>query len=426
MAVKVDKIEKNRVSVEFSVNSEEFQKAYERAVKKVSAQVNIPGFRKGRAPKGLVEARVGREAILEEAFEFVVPDAYTHAVEESGIEPVARPDVEVIKAELGQDLILKAAVDVKPEVELGQYKGQGIEKNAVTVTDEQVEQQIKSLQDRYAKVVNLEEGKVEQDDTAIIDFEGFVNDEAFPGGKGVDYPLVIGSGSFIPGFEEQLVGAEIGANVDVKVTFPTEYHAAELAGKEAVFKVVVKGIKRKELTPVDDEFAKDVSEFSTLEELKTDLRNKLLKTAEEKAEREFKNAVVEKAVENATMEIPASMIEQRAQEMVNDMAQRLQFQGLSFEQYLQYANTNVQELLEKYRPQAETSVKTDLVLESIAKAEGIEATDAEIEAEIEKYAAQYQQEAAKFREMLEQRGELNLFGHGVVIEKTINFLAANN
>jgi len=426
MAVKVDKIEKNRVSMEITVPAGEFQTAYDRAYKRISAQVNISGFRKGKAPKALVEARVGKEAIIEEAYEYVIPEAYKKALDESGIEPVDRPEVEVVSADAGKEMVYTVKVYVKPEVELGQYKGLGVDKSIEAVTEEQVENQLKSLQERYAKITNLEEGTVENGDTAVIDFEGFVDDVEFPGGKGTDYPLVIGSNSFIPGFEEQLIGAALGAEVEVRVTFPEEYHSADLAGKDALFKVAVKGIKRKELTHLDDEFAKDVSEFESLEELKSDIRNKLLKTAEERAEREFKNAVIQKAVENSTVDIPAVMIDHRVGDMINDLAQRLQYQGLSFEQYLQYAGTSQNELMEKYRPQAEQSVKTELVLEAVAKAEGIEASDEEIQAEIEKYAAQYKQEPAQFRKILEQRGELNLFGRGVVNDKTVDMLAANN
>ncbi len=426
MTVKLDKIEKNRVALEITVKAGDFQQAYDRAYKKVAGKVNIPGFRKGKAPRTVVEARLGKETILEEAYEFVIPDAYSKAVEESGIEPVDRPEVEVLKGEAGEELVFKATVVVKPEVELGQYKGLGVEKPEFKVDDEQVDSQIKSMQERHAKVVDIEDGKVEDGDTALIDFEGFVSGEAFPGGKGVDYPLVIGSNTFIPGFEEQVVGASLGAELDVKVTFPVEYHSTDLAGKEAVFKVSIKGIKRKELTPLDDEFAKDVSEFETLEELKADLRSKLLKTGEERAERDFRNAVVAKAVENATVEIPEVMVDQRVAEMVNDLAQRLQYQGLSFEQYLQYAGTNLQELQDKYRPQAEQGVKTELVLEAVANQAGIEASDAEIQVEIDKYADQYKQDAAQFRSALEKRGELKLFSRGLINDKTVEFLVSNN
>ncbi len=426
MTVKVDRIEKNRVALEVTVATEDFQKSIDRAIKKISGQISIPGFRKGRVPKAVIEARIGKEAILEEAYEFALPDAYTKAVEESGIEPIDRPNVEVVSSGFEQELVFKATVDVKPEVELGQYKGLGVEKPAGVVTDEQVENQLKVLQERHAKVTSLEEGTIEQGDTAVIDFAGFSEGVPFPGGNGTDYPLVIGSETFIPGFEQQLVGVQIGAEVEVNVTFPEEYHAPELAGKPAVFKVTVKGIKRKELTEIDDEFAKDVSQFESLEELKADTKNKLLKTAEEQAERDYKNAIIEKVVEVANVEIPAVMIDERVEQMVNDLAQRLQYQGLSFEQYLQYAGTTVEQLKGNYRPQAERAVKTDLVLEAVAKAEDIEATEQELQTEIEKFSAQYQQDPAQFREMLEKRGEVKLFSRGVVVDKTVNFLVENN
>lgn len=426
MTVKVDRIEKNQVSLEVTVAAPDFQRAYERAYKQIAGKVNVPGFRKGRAPQAVVEARVGKDAILEEAYEHAIPGAYSKAVDESGVEPVDRPQIEVVSADVGSDLVFKATVIVKPEVELGQYKGLGVEKPEVKVDDEQVENQLKSRQERHAKIINLDEGTVEDGDTATIDFEGFVDEVAFPGGKGVDYPLLIGSNTFIPGFEEQIIGAAVGAELDVKVTFPEEYHQAELAGKEALFKVTVKGIKRKELSPLDDEFAKDVSDFETLEELKADIRSNLLKTAEEKSERDFKNSLLEKAVENAQVDIPSVMIDFRVDEMIRELAQRLQYQGLSFEHYLQYAGTGIEDLKKKYRAQAETSVKTELVLEAIAKAEGIEAADEEMNGEIEKYASQYKQEPAQFREMLEKHGELKLFSKGIVNDKTVNFLDANN
>jgi trigger factor len=426
MTVKVDRIEKNRVALEITVAADVFQKSIDRAFKKISGQISIPGFRKGKVPKAIVEARVGKEAILEEAYELALPDAYSKAIEESGIEPIDRPNVEIVSADFEQELVFKATVEVKPEVELGQYKGLAVEKTAATVGEEQVQSQLKVLQERHAKVTNLDEGSVVDGDTAVIDFEGFTDGVAFPGGQGTDYPLVIGSNSFIPGFEEQLVGATIGAEVDVNVTFPEEYHSADLAGKPALFKVTVKSVKRKEVTEMDDEFAKDVSEFETLEELKADIKNKLLKTAEEQAEKDYKNSVIEKAVENATVEIPAVMIKERVDQMINDLAQRLQYQGLSFDQYLEYAGTSIEQMQENFRPQAEQGVKTDLVLEAVAKAEDIAATDAEIQAEIEKFAAQYKQEPDKFRELLQQRGELKLFGRGVIVEKTVNFLVENN
>ncbi|MDA8441914.1 MAG: trigger factor [Peptococcaceae bacterium] len=426
MTVKVDKIEKNRVAMEVTVQAEDYQKAYDKALKKVAGKINLPGFRKGKAPRALIESRVGKEAIVEESYDFILSEAYSKAVEESGIEPVDRPQVEIVSAEPGTEFVFKATVVVKPEVELGQYKELGVERNAATVTDEQMEEQLNSLQQRYAKVSNLEEGTIVDGDTATIDFEGFVDGKAFPGGKGTDYPLVIGSGSFIPGFEEQLVGIALGAELDVNVTFPEEYHATDLAGKAAVFKVSIKGIKRKELTPLDDEFAKDVSEFATLEELKTDIRNKLLKAAEDKAERDWENAIVDKAVEGAVIDLPPAMIDQRVSEMVNEMAQRLQAQGLEFNQYLEYTGSNVAQLQEQYRPQAEHGVRTDLVLEAVANAEGIDVSDAEVEEAIVNYATKYRQDPGQFRKLLEQRGELKMFVRGVVIDKAVKFLVANN
>ena len=426
MTVKMEKIDKNVVSLEVAVDAQRFAAAVSRAAKTLAHRVNIPGFRKGKAPRRLVELQVGTEALYNEALDHLLGPTYAEAVTESGIDPVDRPEVELVQVEEGKDLIYKAKVTVRPEVELGEYKGLRVEKEAVVVDDAAVEAELKRKQEQYAKVTTLETGNVEKGDTVTIDFEGFVDGVAFEGGKAEDYDLVIGSGTFIPGFEEQLIGAEIGQNVDVNVQFPAEYHSAELAGKDALFKVAVKGIKRKELAPLDDEFAKDVSEFATLEELKEDTRKKLLEAEEKRVETAYRNAIVAKAVDNASVEIPEVMINSQVDFMIRELERNLSYQGLDLEQYYMYTNSSEQDMRERYRPQATETIKTDLVIEAIAKAEGISVSDEELDQEIAKLAEKYAQAADSLKQSLVQRNELEIFRSNLVSEKTVRFLVENN
>lgn len=422
MSVKMEKIEKNTVELEVTVEAKDFSAAVTKAAKTLANKVNIPGFRKGKAPRSMVERHVGTGALYNEAVDDLLGPAYTKAVNESGIEPVDRPEVDLVQMEEGKDLIFKAKVTVKPEVELGEYKGLEVEKTAATVTDEEVEEDLKRKQEQHAKVINLEEGTVENKDSLVIDFAGSVEGVPFEGGTAEGYELVIGSGSFIPGFEDQLIGAQIGQDVDVNVRFPDEYHVADLKGKDALFKVKVHKIKRKELTPLDDEFAKDISEFETLDELKADLRDKLMKAAEQRAESEYRNAIVAKAVENASVEIPEAMISSRVDTMVQDLEQNLSYQGLDLETYFYYIGTSEEEMREKFRPQAAESVKSELVLEAIAKAEGIQVEEAELNDELAKLAERYQTSAENLKQALLARGELNLYRQSLVSEKTVSFL----
>ena len=426
MSVSVEKIEKNVVALEVTVEAEKFVLAVNQAAKTLAKKVNVPGFRKGKAPRRMVELHMGKEALYDEALDHLIGPAYAEAVVESGINPVDRPSVDLVQIEEGKDLIFKAKVSVKPEVELGEYTGLHIEQDAASVTDEQVMAELTNKLQQHARLMTLDEGKVENEDTVTIDFEGFTGDEPFIGGKAENYELVIGSGTFIPGFEEGLIGVEIGQHVDVNVTFPDEYHSEELAGKEAVFKTDIKKIQRKEFSSLDDEFAKDVSEFETLDELKTDLRNKLLKQSEMQAKGDHLKAIISKVVDNASIEIPEVMFTERIKVMVEDLNRNLAQQGMTIEQYYQFTNSTEEVMLERLRPQAVESVKTDLVLEAIAKVEGIEATEDEVNEEIQKLAERHKQDAKLLKQSLIERGDIEYYKQGMINEKTVNFLVEQN
>ncbi|MDR3271292.1 MAG: trigger factor, partial [Peptococcaceae bacterium] len=341
-------------------------------------------------------------------------------------EPVDQPDIDFVQIEEGKDLIFKAKVTVKPDVELGEYKGLNIEKKPAVVAPEEVEESLKRRQTQHAKLLTLEEGTVENGDIAEIDFEGFVDGAPFPGGAGENYDLTIGSGSFIPGFEEQLIGAAAGEERNVNVQFPDEYHSQELAGKQALFKVKVNMVKRKELAPLDDEFAKDTSEFATLDELRADILTQLMKVVENKVENDYRNDIVTKAAENASVDIPPVMIDHRAEQMVREFEQNLAYQGLNLERYMQYVHTTEEAMKEQFRSQAEQSVKTELVLEQIAKAEGIAVADEEVDEEIGKMAELYKQDVVALKQMLAQKGDLGNYRQGIVNEKTIKLLEEQN
>lgn len=426
MSVKTEVIEKNVVELEVTVEAAKFSAAVSQAAKRISQKVNIPGFRKGKAPRRLIEAYVGKETLYNEAVEHFLGGAYAEAVKESGIEPVDQPDLDLVQVEDGKEFIFKAKVTVKPEVQLGEYKGLQIEKGTVNVTPEQVEEDLKRKQDQHAKLQNLEEGTVQDGDTAVIDFEGFIDGVAFPGGKGENYNLLIGSGTFIPGFEEQLIGAEVGRETEVNVQFPAEYHNNDLAGKKALFKVKVNMIKRKELAPLDDEFAKDISDFETLAELKADIKEKLEKAAAQRMENEYRQAIIAKATDNASVEIPEVMIKRRMEQMYKDFERNLSYQGIGMEQYLAYMKTNEQDFREQFRPQAAETVKTELVLEQIAKTEGIAVTPEEIDEELKQLAELYKQDVAVIKKSLTQSGEIEYFRQSLVNQKTIKFLVEHN
>ncbi len=422
MKVKMEKIEKNVVTLEIEVEPEKTAKGWEQAFLKVSKTVSIPGFRKGKAPRTIIERHVGKDYINEEALNLIVPEAYMDAVKENGIEPIDKPRFEVVQIEEGKPVIFKATVEVKPEVELGQYIGLEVKRQESEVTDVEVNAELENLRMRHAQLVSLDEGPAELKDIAVIDYEGFIDGTAFPGGAGTDHSLELGSGSFIPGFEEQLVGAKVGETKEVRVTFPNDYHSAQLAGKEANFKVTVKAVKRKELADLDDEFAKDVSEFETLEELKNNILNRLKEAAREQAANRMKDELVEKAVQTSQVEVPEIMIQQKTDFMIESFTRKLSMQGLNFDDYLKYTNTNLEDIRADYRQRAEKAVKIDLVLDAIADREKIEASEAEIDARAAEMAAHYNSEPEVFKQWLENSGNLENLKKSIIIDKTVDFL----
>ena len=426
MSVSVENVEKNVVALNVTVESEKFVEAVNQAAKSLAKKVNVPGFRKGKAPRRMVELTVGTSALYDEALDHLIGPAYAQAVTESGINPVDRPEVELVQCEEGKELIFKAKVVVQPEVELGEYKGLNIEQEAVSVSDEEVDEELKNRQQQHARLQTIEEGKIETGDIVVLDFEGFKDDEPFEGGKAEDYELTIGSGTFIPGFEEGLVGAEVGQHIDVNVTFPAEYHSAELAGQNAVFKCDIKRVQRKELSPLDDEFAKDVSEFDTLDELKNDLRNKLMKINEAKVKDEHLKAIIAKAVDNSSVEIPEVMFKQRIDEMFEELNNSLIQQGMNMDLYYQFTSSSEESLRERLRPQAVESVKRDLVLDAIAKAEGITVTEDEVNDGIKNLGERYQQDPAVLKKSLIERGQMEFYIQSLIQEKTVSFLVEQN
>lgn len=426
MKVTVENGENQQVTLTIEVEAAEVNKAVEKACKSLANRVNIPGFRKGKAPRMIVERHVGKDAVLQEAFDLVAPKALNEAFDEQKIEPVTRPNVDIVTLEEGKDLVFKATVTPRPEVKLGEYKGLKVEKAAVNITDEDVDKQLKTFQDRQGKLVDAPEGaEVKDGDFTTLDFKGFVDGKAFDGGEGKDYPLQIGSKSFIPGFEDQLIGAKIGEERDVNVKFPEEYHAKELAGKDATFKCTIRSIKTKELPAIDDELAKKVSKFQTLDELKADIRKKLEENAERTAENDQKSAAIEMATNNITVDIPAVMIDNRVTAMIQEMAMRLEQQGMKLEQYLQYAGTDIAKLREQYRETAEKNVKTDLMLEEVAKAENIKVEGKDLDAEVAAMAAAYGATPQQVQKIIKEQGRIGDLAASVLRKKTAQFIIDN-
>lgn len=382
----VEKTDKNIVSFEFSVSPEEFEKAVQKAYKKNVKKINMPGFRKGKAPRIIIEKAYGKEVFYEDAINFVLPDAYDKAVEENGISPVAQPEVDLKseRIEPDKEIIFTAKVVVKPEFELGEYKGVKAEKAVYETTDENVNEEIEKLRERNSRLVPVEDRAVQADDIANINFEGFVDDVAFEGGKGENFDLTIGSGQFIPGFEDQLLGKNVGDDVEVKVTFPDEYHAEDLAGKDAVFKVKINSLKVKELPEADDDFAMDVSEFDTLDEYKADIKAKLEKANEDKAKHETEQNVIDAVCANTEIDIPDEMIDSQIDSMIRDMDMQMRYQGIDLNTYMQYTGQTMDTIREQYKPEAEKRVKTTLVLEKVSEVEKIEPTDEDVENEYQK------------------------------------------
>ncbi len=400
MSLQVEKLEKNMAKLTIEVSAEEFEKAMEKAYQKQKGQINVQGFRKGKAPRAMIEKMYGAGIFYEEAANAIIPEAYEKAYDECGLEIVSSPEIDVVQIEKGKSFIFTAEVALKPEVTLGEYKGIQVEKKAVEVTEEEVNAEIDRVREQNSRTIVVEDRPAKDGDMTVVDFEGFIDGVAFEGGKGTDYPLTLGSHSFIDTFEEQLVGKNIGEEVEVNVTFPEEYHAKELAGKPAMFKVTIKEIKEKELPELDDDFAQDVSEFETVAEYKEDVKKNILERKESAAKREKEEAVVAKVVENATMDVPEPMVASEVRRMADEFAQRIQAQGLSLQQYFQFTGLNANKFMEDLKPQALNRIQSRLVLEAIVKAENIQASEEDIEKEIADMAAMYQMEVDKLKDII--------------------------
>ena len=400
MSLQVEKMEKNMAKLTIEVSAEELEKALQGAYMKQRGQISVPGFRKGKVPRQMIEKMYGAAIFYDDAANALIPEAYAKAYDEAGLEIVSQPKIEVVQIEKGKPFIFTAEVATKPEVTLGEYKGLKVDKVSNRVTAKEVDAKLEEEQKKNARTITVEDRPVQDGDEIVLDFEGFVNGVAFAGGKGENYPLTIGSGSFIPGFEEQLIGVETEKEVEVNVTFPAEYHAEDLAGKEAVFKCTVHEIKVKELPELDDEFAAEVSEFDTLEAFKADIKSKIKEQKLAEGKRQKEDQAVEKAVANASMEIPEAMIDTQVQQMAQEFAQRLQAQGLSMEQYFQFTGLTADKMLEEFKPQAVKRIETRLVLEAIAKAENIVITDEKFEEELAKMAEMYKMEVEKLKEYM--------------------------
>ena len=423
MNCKVEKTENaNEVKLEITVDAEKFENAMKKVYFQNAKYINIPGFRKGKAPMNIVEKYYGAEIFYEDAFNEVATEAYDEAIDTNKIDVVSRPTVDIVQMEKGKDVIFTAVVQVKPEVELGKYKGIEIKKIEYPVKDEDVQNEIKQMQDKNSRLVTVDDRALENGDTATIDFEGFVDGVAFEGGKAEGHELEIGSGAFIPGFEDQLVGMKIDEEKEIKVTFPKEYFSKDLAGKEATFKVKLHEIKKKELPNLDDEFAKDVSEFDTLKELKASIKEKLEKENEERTKYETQDAAVKAVCDNTEIDIPSGMIDSEIDNMVNDMKSILQYQGLTLDNYLKMIGKTEQEFRKDYEEQAKEAVKSRLVIEAIVKAEKIEADDKDVNAKIEEMAKNYGREA---KDLEENEALKNYIKGSLETEKAIEFVVKN-
>ena len=423
MSVQVEKLEKNMAKLTVEVSAEDFKAAIKKAFNKNKNRFAIPGFRKGKAPQAMIEKMYGEGVFYEDAADEAINASYAEAMKESGLDIVSRPEVTIEKIGKDEPFVYSALVAVKPEVTLGQYKGVEVEKADASVSAEDVEAELKKVQEQNARLLAVEDRGVEDGDQTVIDFEGFVDGKGFEGGKAEDYPLTIGSHSFIDTFEEQLIGKKIGEECEVNVTFPTEYHAADLAGKPATFKVTVKEIKVKELPELNDEFASEVSEFDTLDEYKKDVEKKLAEKKEIEANSKNEDAVVAKVVENATMEIPDKMIDAQAENMVQDMARRMQSQGLSLDMYLKYTGMTVEQMKEQARPDAEKRIRTRLVLEAVAKAENIQISDEKVDEEVAKMAEAYKMEVEKLKSYMSE-SDVKQMKEDLAVQQAVDLLVA--
>ncbi|MCI5587332.1 MAG: trigger factor [Lachnospiraceae bacterium] len=421
MSVQVEKLEKSMAKLTIEASAEDFEAAIDKAYKKNKSKIAMPGFRKGKAPRKMIEKMYGAGIFYEDAANAIIPDAYADAAKESGLEIVAQPEIDVVQIESGKPFIFTATVAVKPEVTLGEYKGIEVEKKTAEVTDEDINAEIDRVRENNSRMITVDDRATQDGDTVIIDFDGYVDGEQFEGGKAEDYSLVLGSHTFIDNFEDQLVGKNIGDDVEVNVTFPDQYQAEELQGKPAVFKVKIKEIKVKELPEVDDEFAQDVSDFDTLAEYKEDLKKKLLESAEAAISREKEEAVITKIIENAQMDIPEPMVDTQTRQMMQEFAQRIQSQGLSLEQYMQFTGLTPQKMIEDLKPQALKRIQSRLVLEAVVAAENIEATEEEVQKEIENMASMYQMEADKLKDLMgeEEKKQISL---DVAVQKAVDLV----
>ena len=427
MSMQVEKLEKNMAKLTIEVGADKVNDAIKKAYDKNKGKMSVPGFRKGKVPQAMIEKMYGPEVFYEDAANFLIPDAYAEEVEAAkDLEVVSQPKIDVVQMEKGKNFIFTAEVALKPPVDLGKYKGVKIEKIDTEVTDEDIDKEIKREQEANARTITIEDRPVKDGDTAVIDFEGFIGDEAFEGGKGENYPLVIGSGSFIPGFEEQLIGKNTGDDVDVKVTFPEDYNAKDLAGKEALFKVKINEIKEKELPELDDEFASEVSEFDTMAEYREDVKKNLAEKKEKEAKDKKEDAVIEAIIKDSKMDIPDAMIETQARTMVNDYARRLQSQGLSLEQYFMFTGLDMDKFTEQMKEGARKRIESRLILEAVVKAENFEVTDEEYEKELERIAEESKMEVDKLKEYIgdDEYGR-NQIIDDLKIQKAVDFVVDN-
>ena len=423
MSVQVEKLEKNMAKLTVEVSAEDFKAAIKKAFNKNKNRFSIPGFRKGKAPQAMIEKMYGEGVFYEDAADEAINASYAEAMKESGLDIVSRPEVTIEKIGKDEPFVYSALVAVKPEVTLGQYKGVEVEKADASVSAEDVEAELKKVQEQNARLLTVEDRGVEDGDQTVIDFEGFVDGKGFEGGKAEDYPLTIGSHSFIDTFEEQLIGKKIGEECEVNVTFPTEYHAADLAGKPATFKVTVKEIKVKELPELNDEFASEVSEFDTLDEYKKDVEKKLAEKKEIEANSKNEDAVVAKVVENASMEIPDKMIDAQAENMVQDMARRMKSQGLSLDMYLKYTGMTVEQMKEQARPDAEKRIRTRLVLEAVAQVENIQISDEKVDEEVAKMAEAYKMKVDKLKSYMSE-SDIKQMKEDLAVQQAVDLLVA--
>lgn len=424
MSYTLENLEKNKVKLTIEVAEALFEDGMKKSYQKNVKYINVPGFRKGKAPRKMIEKMYGPQVFYEDAVNFIIPDAYDEAVNEANIHPVSQPEIDIVTiGEADKPFVFTAEVYTKPEVKLGTYKGVEIEKVEYKVTDADVDAQLASMREKNSRIVTVEDRAAENGDIATIDYEGFADDKAFEGGKGTDYDLTLGSGTFIPGFEEQIVGKKIGEEFDVNVKFPEEYHSEELKDKEAVFKVTLKALKVKELPELDDELAKDVSEFDTLDELKKDIFAKLTKDAEDKTKSEIENKALEAAVEGAEIDLPECMVDNQVEKMFEDYEYRLKAQGIDMKMYLQYTQMTEEAMKEQMKPSARQQVLGGLVLEKIAEVEKLEATDEDVEKEFAKLAEAYNMELDKVKELMGANTEA--VKENIITEKALEVLASN-